>query len=461
VRQKAGRICCMSFASLDYFLFLSIVILLSAIFSRHKKIIITVSSLIYLGSWGSLTLVVFLALFVMNACAVWWYRQNRSAFIFYGAIIGNFGALIFYKWRLMNSVAGSYGVDVLRDNLIPVGLSYYVFQMVAYLIESQRGLIAKPFKFSEYLFFNSFFAQVTIGPIERFREMASQIRTEVQVSSEDFRVGLSLIFLGLFKKIVVADRFLDFIKLGAPGEEKLAGLSLILYLLLSFFQLYCDFSGYTNIAEGSARLLGFRLSPNFDRPYLATSVPEAWRRWHMSLLAWIKDFIFYPLVLKGKRIYPAMLISFLITGIWHSLSWSYVVWAFYWTGLTILDSESRRFHRFKEKIPVLLKRAYVLACLSFSTLFFMSRSPGNFWSHFLRLFSWESEVFSSFCRLEGYQTTEFGIGLFSLIFLLFVEVYWERAKEWPMLDYLRLACLIVLIASLGRSNSYEFIYLSF
>lgn len=451
----------MSFASLDYFLFLSIVILLSAIFSRHKKIIITASSLIYLGSWGSLTLIVFFALFMMNACAVWWYRQNRSAFIFSGAIIGNFAVLIFYKWRLMNAVAGSYGVDVLRDNLIPVGLSYYVFQMVAYLIESQRGMITKPFKFSEYLFFNSFFAQVTIGPIERFREMASQIRTEGQVTSQDFRIGLSLIFLGLFKKIVVADRFLDFIKLGAPGEEKLAGLSLMLYLLLSFFQLYCDFSGYTNIAEGSARLLGFRLSPNFDRPYLATSVPEAWRRWHMSLLAWIKDFIFYPLVLKGKRIYPAMLISFLITGIWHSLSWSYVVWAFYWTGLTILDSESRRFHRLKEKIPVLLKRAYVLVCLSFSTMFFMSHSPGNFWSHFLRLFSWESEVFSSFWRLEGLQTTEFGIGLFSLIFLLFVEVYWERAKEWPMLDYLRLACLIVLIASLGRSNSYEFIYLSF
>lgn len=451
----------MSLASLDYFLFLSIVILVSSIFSKHRIQIITVSSLIYLGSWGSLTLIVFLSLFLMNACAIWWYRQNRSTFAIASAIFGNFGVLIFYKWRLSNAAAGSYGVDVLRDNLIPVGLSYYVFQMVAYLIESKRGLITKPFKFSEYLFFNSFFAQVTIGPIERFREMASQMRTEWQVTFLDFRIGLSQIFLGLFKKIVVADRFLDFIRIGEPGEEKLAGLSLMLYLLLSFFQLYCDFSGYTNIAEGSARLLGFRLSPNFDRPYLATSVPEAWRRWHMSLLAWIKDFIFYPLVLKGKRIYPAMLISFLITGIWHSLSWSYVVWAFYWTGLTILDSESRRFHRLKRKVPELLKRAYVLACLSFSTLFFMSHSPGSFLSHFLRLFSWETEVFSSFWRLEGLQATEFGIGMLSLIFLLFIEVFWERAKEWPILDYLRLACFIVLVVSLGRSNSYEFIYLSF
>ncbi|MCB0361342.1 MAG: MBOAT family protein [Bdellovibrionales bacterium] len=451
----------MSLASLDYFLFLFIVIAVCEIFPVGKKNILIMASLLYLASWGWLTLVTFLGVFLVN---VWLVRSSQniaSRWFLVAAIFLNLCVLSIFKWHLSNLESAEASIDVLRRNLLPIGLSYYIFQMMAYIIECRRGVVSSPLNFREYLFFNCFFAQITIGPIERYKNMVNQIREDRRVTFDDVRTGCSLIAVGLLKKLVIADRLFDFIKLGSKGESGLTGFALFLYLVLAFIHLYCDFSGYADIAQGSGRLLGYRISSNFNCPYLAKSIPDAWSRWHMSLVAWIKDFFFYPLVLKSKKIYLALFLAFIATGVWHSASWNYVAWACYWSILTIFHIESRRFHRYFEFIPDIIKRFYVLCCLALSTLFFMCHSISDFYRYCSQLLEFDQNFMSTFVQLEGFSPKEFGISLLSIVLLFFLEVGWDRFGNQPKMQYIRLVFLTLVIASLGRSNSYDFIYLSF
>jgi len=212
--------------------------------------------------------------------------------------------------------------------ILPVGVSFYTFQAMSYVVDVYRGDLTAERHFGYFALYVSFFPQLVAGPIERAARLLPQLRAHQIPSADDLRMGLRLLLTGLFRKVVAADfaaRVVDHVyALDAPdGFAGLAG------TMLFALQIYCDFSGYSEIAAGSARLMGVRLMRNFDRPYLAASIREFWRRWHISLSTWFTDYVYIPLggSRRGRtRQILATLVVFALSGLWHGAAWTFVVW---------------------------------------------------------------------------------------------------------------------------------------
>lgn len=215
------------------------------------------------------------------------------------------------------------------DLLLPVGISFYTFQALGYTMDVYRGEIYAEKNFFRYALFVSFFPQLVAGPIERSKNLLRQLDKPAKPSFDSFRDGLLLMLWGYFMKVVLADRIAVFVDTVYGDFETYTGVYLIVATILFAVQIYCDFSGYSVIAMGAAKILGIQLMENFDSPYLSVSVAEFWRRWHISLSSWFRDYLYIPLGgnRKGKiRKYVNLLITFGVSGLWHGADWSYVIW---------------------------------------------------------------------------------------------------------------------------------------
>lgn len=213
--------------------------------------------------------------------------------------------------------------------LLPVGLSFYIFQSMGYMIDVYRGRVARESSFVAHAAFVAFFPRLVAGPIERAANMLPQLRAEPVISRQDISDGLSLFVVGLFKKVALADYFALYVDkvYAAPGQFQSP--ALILAAFLFAWQIYFDFSGYTDMARGIARLMGVRLMLNFNNPYLATGLGEFWSRWHISLSSWFKDYVYIPLGGNRKgtfNTYRNMFLTMVISGLWHGAAWTYVLW---------------------------------------------------------------------------------------------------------------------------------------
>ena len=246
----------------------------------------------------------------------------------------NLSILFFFKYyglfagTLQSALGGRVRLPVL-DVLLPVGSSFYIFQALGYTIDVYRGDIAPMRHFGKYALFVSFFPQLVAGPIERSGNLIRQFDEKHRPDYEQIREGAVLILLGLVKKLVISDRLAVLVD-KVYGDAAAWGAPAIIVATVCFaFQIYCDFSGYSDIAIGSAKLLGFRLMKNFDQPYFARSIAEFWRRWHISLSSWFRDYLYFPLggsrVKTGRWVFNLMVV-FLISGLWHGASWTFVAW---------------------------------------------------------------------------------------------------------------------------------------
>lgn len=215
------------------------------------------------------------------------------------------------------------------DLLLPVGISFYTFQALGYTMDVYRGEIYAEKNFFQYALFVSFFPQLVAGPIERSKNLLRQLDKPAKPSIDSLRDGFLLMLWGYFLKMVLADRIAVFVDTVYGDFETYTGVYLIVATILFAVQIYCDFSGYSVIAMGTAKILGIQLTENFDAPYLASSVAEFWRRWHISLSSWFRDYLYIPLGgnRKGKvRKYCNLLLTFGVSGLWHGADWSYVIW---------------------------------------------------------------------------------------------------------------------------------------
>lgn len=215
------------------------------------------------------------------------------------------------------------------DLLLPVGISFYTFQALGYTMDVYRGEIYAEKNFFRYALFVSFFPQLVAGPIERSKNLLRQLDMPAKPTFDSLRDGFLLMLWGYFLKLVLADRIAVFVDTVYGDIETYTGVYLIVATFLFAVQIYCDFAGYSIIAIGAAEILGIRLMENFNAPYLAVSVAEFWRRWHISLSSWFRDYLYIPLGgnRKGKlRKYGNLLITFGVSGLWHGADWSYVVW---------------------------------------------------------------------------------------------------------------------------------------
>lgn len=249
----------------------------------------------------------------------------------------NLGLLFFFKYyefffhnftKLFSLIGMHFSAPVF-DVILPVGISFYTFQALGYCIDVYRGEIRAEKSFFKYALFVSFFPQLVAGPIERSGNLLNQLTVPAPLSYNRFREGIFLMLWGFFQKIVVADRIALFVDTVYGNYSTYSGAYLILATVLFAFQIYCDFGGYSNIAKGAALILGIELMNNFESPYLSTSCGEFWRRWHISLSSWFRDYLYIPLGgnRKGKiRKYLNIIIVFGLSGLWHGANWTYVIW---------------------------------------------------------------------------------------------------------------------------------------
>lgn len=254
------------------------------------------------------------------------------------SIFANGGVLFFFKYfnffndnlnALFHAVGTGFQVPYLNI-LLPLGLSFHVFQSMSYTIEVYRKRVPAEKNFFIFALYVMFYPQLTAGPIERPYRLLPQLHKNYDFSAVRVASGLRLMLWGFFKKVVIADQIAGIVDIVYKSPAEFSGPMLIAAMALFTYQFYCDFSGYTDIARGAARVMGYELTINFDIPFSATSVADFWRKWHISLSSWIRDYIFTPLSVRWRHLGKmgvalALLVSFLFSGLWHGAGWKFAI----------------------------------------------------------------------------------------------------------------------------------------
>ena len=330
----------MSFDSLTYLIFLPVTAVLHRFCPhRYRWILLLFASAVFYASWNvPLTLLLYGVIGITYGAGLLLERTDdpgRKKAVLSAALLIPAGLLLYFKYFrfLMDGLAslvrllGGSGQWKLWDVLLPVGISFYTFQAMSYVIDVYRGQKAER-HFGYYALYISFFPQLVAGPIERADRLIPQLKVERSVTVSDRREALGYLLTGFFQKIVLADFcgvFADRVY-ASPSPD---GSAVLLGTLLFAFQIYCDFSGYSEIARGSALLFGIRLMKNFDRPYLSPDIRTFWRRWHISLSGWLTDYVYIPLG-GSRRGLPRRIVSiltvFLLSGLWHGAGLTFAVW---------------------------------------------------------------------------------------------------------------------------------------
>ena len=308
-----------------------------------------------------------------------------------------FWVLFFYKYFnfLADSVVslvtlfGASPDPIVLNLILPVGISFYTFQTLSYVIDVYRGEVKTERNFFFYALFVSFFPQLVAGPIERPDNLIPQLKEPHKFEYENFVKGAKHMLVGFFKKVCVADFISVFVDAVYNNAQEATAWGVIIATCLFAVQIYCDFSGYTDIAIGCARIMGIRLMKNFDHPYTSTSVKEFWSRWHISLSSWFKDYLYIPLGgnrrSKARQILNVMIV-FLVSGLWHGAAWTFVVWGALHGVYQVLGTLTWRGRNellgkvglTKESLPVVLvRRLLTFVLVTFAWLFFRANSMGD------------------------------------------------------------------------------------
>ncbi len=363
----------MIFHSLTYLVFLALVLALYwSLPRRGQNFLLIIASYVFYGwehPWFLLPL--WASTLVDYGCArgMERYPGQRRLFLVTSitASIALLATFKYYGFALenINAVLTHFGEDPIRNALrlaLPAGLSFYTFQSIGYVVDVYRGKVKAVRDFPDYALYVTFFPQLVAGPIERAGHMLPQYRNPRKIDAETWRIALGLMLWGFFKKVVIADNAAIVVNKIFSVEG--GSFPIIWAGVLAFaVQIYADFSGYTDIARGTAKLLGIDLMENFNHPYLATSPADFWRRWHISLSTWLRDFIYIPL--GGSRCSTArasfnLMATFALSGLWHGASWNYVLWGVYW-GALILIERLCDWLGLTSKVPWLIK-----VCITFS-----------------------------------------------------------------------------------------------
>jgi alginate O-acetyltransferase complex protein AlgI len=256
-------------------------------------------------------------------------RLVTVALVYSLGVLGLFKYFNFFvdSFRTMAGIPPESGSTL--DLILPVGISFYTFQTLSYTIDVYRGNLRHFRSFADFALFVAFFPQLVAGPIVRASEFLPQLETPRTLSWDRAYDGFRQFALGLFKKVFIADRLASFVDPGFDNAAALGGLTLWIVVLAYAVQIYCDFSGYSDMAIGLARAMGYDFTRNFDHPYLATSVQDFWRRWHISLSTWLRDYLYVPLGGNRRgpvRTYANLIITMVLGGLWHGANWTFVIW---------------------------------------------------------------------------------------------------------------------------------------
>ena len=332
----------MLFNSLVFAIFLAVVLpLYYSLRLRAQNALLLVASYFFYGWWDWR----FLSLLAISTVVDFIVSQRlpkadttaRRKGLLLISLCVNLGLLGFFKYFnffiesaevLLNQCGFEANVPLLQV-ILPVGISFYTFQTMAYTIDVYRGRQQPTNDFLAFAVYVSYFPQLVAGPIERARRLLPQIQKPRTVTNETFCTGIQLILFGLLKKVAIADAIAPIVNAAFEDPSKYSSFMLVIGVYLFAIQIYCDFSGYSDIARGVSRLLGIELIINFRQPYLSKNITEFWRRWHISLSSWLRDYLYIPLGGNRKgtvKTYRNLMLTMLLGGLWHGAGWTFVIW---------------------------------------------------------------------------------------------------------------------------------------
>ncbi|MBO4447356.1 MAG: MBOAT family protein [Bacteroidales bacterium] len=479
----------MLFNSFSYALFLPLVFLLYWLpeaFGSHgraggkstwQNAVLLAASYVFYGAWDWR----FAILIAVTTASSWFSgiliekNRNRASLICTANIILNLGILAFFKYAgffvesfcTLFGIQADPGVTPLKI-ILPVGISFYTFQAIGYVIDVKRGKVAASHNALQFFAFISFFPQLVAGPIERASSLLPQFSAKRQFNYRQAFSGVGLILWGLFLKIVVADRLAVFVDAAWKNPQAANGLPALLAVIFFAFQLYTDFYSYSEIARGSARLFGMELMLNFRRPYLSQTFREFWKRWHISLSSWFGDYVYIPL--GGNRRGTARMvlntfIVFLLSGLWHGASWTFVAWGFLCAVFMFFPGNLLK----KSAGIKVLNPLIVFSLWALSLILFRAATFNDALAMFSSLGFGNAAAIGNFGL--GMQELFFAIGL--IILLCVIEIVCERwggslANRFlasPALlrtaALVLLALIIIFLGRYGIGNDSRFIYFQF
>ena len=381
------------------------------------------------------------------------------------SVVNNIVLLGFFKYAdfiignlniLLSSLNFPYEI-VSPGLLLPVGISFYVFQSMSYTIDFYRGNIEREKSFIRYATFVSLFPRLLAGPIERTKNLLPQLQKSPAISWQDISDGLSLFIVGLFKKVALADYLALYVDKIYSSPEQFQSPALVLATFLFCWQIYFDFSGYTDMARGVARMMGFRLMLNFNNPYLATGLGDFWARWHISLSSWFKDYVYIPLGgnRKGKfNTYRNMFLTMVISGLWHGAAWTFIIWGVVHALGRFATRELERTYFYKEKIPKIFKQLFVFTFVCFAWIFFRAENINDAWIIISRIFT------------SGLANPHCPILAIVMIFAVWIYQFVYESKFRTLLEIkcVKISIVIFMILYLlifAPSGEQAFIYLQF
>lgn len=494
----------MLFNSLDFLIFFPIVVLIYFIIPRKIRYIwLLVASYYFYMCWntkyalliGISTLITYTSGLIIGKCQKGWFKKLVVALSF----VSNLGILVFYKYfdfilENINVVLGKCNMQLVSnpfDIILPVGISFYTFQALSYTVDVYRKEVEPEKNPLKYALFVSFFPQLVAGPIERSKNLLNQMKNieNIKVWNYD-RVanGFILMVFGMFQKMVIADRVSVFVDAVYNNLHAVGTMETVFAAVGFSIQIYCDFAAYSTIAIGAAKVMGFELMENFDTPYFAASIKEFWRRWHISLSSWFKDYLYIPLGgnRKGKiRKYFNLMVTFFVSGLWHGASWNYVVWGglhgiYQVFGEILAPVRKKLVKVFKVNDGVFsYKLGQILFTFSLTSLtwvFFRAETIREALYFFKRMFTvWNPWVFFNEGLYEyGLDRVEVNILFAALIVLLLAELlkYFKKKRiseflmeqnlwfRWIVVIGMIVAC--VVYGEYGISfDSNQFIYFQF
>ncbi|MCK5221205.1 MAG: MBOAT family protein [Candidatus Aminicenantes bacterium] len=479
----------MQFISFNFLYFVAAVFILYNITpDRLRWLVLLGAGYYFYGSINSQYLLfLIIPTIIVYVAGIGLEKKRKNGLILFAGILVPLGLLFTFKYldlffTTFATVFSNEGIKPL-DLIFPVGISFYSFRLISYIADVYREKIVSEKHIGHFALYVSFFPQLLAGPIDRAGNIIPQIKNRFSFDWEKFTGGLRLILWGLFKKIVIADRMAEFVERAYGNPADYSGIHLLLGVYFFSFQIYCDFSGYTDIAIGISKIFGFKSIENFNFPYFSRNLKDFWNRWHISLSTWLRDYIFLPVAYPVMRLFKkdkfggvnitsigyvtAIFVTMFLGGLWHGASWTFVIWGTL-HGLYLvfghMTGKLRKKFRKKigmKKVPVL--RNFLQIFISFNLVSFA-------WI-FFRADSFEKAI--TYIKNIGFELPDTGVpnllytSFFLLIFILADYIYknigkytWiaEIPSEIKMAGY---ALFIVLIIIFSVDSSNEFIYFKF
>ncbi len=474
----------MIFTSFEFVLFFLLVLVLRGMwrsFEGEKRFLLVASYLFYM-SWnvacGGLILFTSLVDFYVGRRLAEMESPGRRKGLLVLSLVINLGLLGFFKYTnflgnnvvFLLSLVGVTLNPVHFDIILPAGVSFFTFQSMSYTIDVYRRQLAPCRNVRDFLLFVAFFPQLVAGPIVRAADFLPQLTRRVRGSWMDIEAGLVLFAVGAVKKIVISDNIASHVDTIFANPGAFDAATLLQGLLGYAVQIYCDFSGYSDMAIGCARMMGFRFMDNFAMPYSALSIAEFWRRWHMSLSAWLRDYLYVPLGGNRRgvaRTYVNLMLTMLLGGLWHGASWNFVVWGglhgvalvVHKAWLTLRPPPAQPSGRIRGAAGQIASRALTLGVVLVGWIFFRAQGCGNAWIYFSRLATWNT----SGTFLLSHTIVPAVAAVVVTHLLIYKDRHWaeeilQASLPWRIVVY---ASLLLLIVTLGATNSAAFIYFRF